>query len=62
MSWKNLVMSIMVTLLTQVADSLLDALYFIKLKKESRLIHVPRSIVAFQGFLLFTCEYFNSTL
>ena len=56
MSWKSLIVSIMATLLTQVADSLLDALYFIKLKTEPRLIHVPPSIVAFQGFLLFTCK------
>ena len=56
MSWKSLIFSIMATLLTQVADSLLDALYFVKLKTEPRLIHVPPSIVAFQGVLLFTCK------
>ena len=55
MSYKRL-FSILATLMAQVADSLLDALYFIKLKSKSRIIHVPPHIQAIQGFLLYACE------
>ena len=54
-SYKNLFF-ILSTLMVQVADSLLDALYFIKLKSKSRLIHVPAHIQAIQGVLLYACE------
>lgn len=54
-SYKKLV-EILVTLLSQIADSLLDALYFVKLKRKPRLIHVPSRIQVFQGFLLYTCK------
>ena len=59
MSCKKLLF-ILSTLMVQVADSLLDALYFIKLKSKSRLIHVPPHIQAIQGLLLFACEYRSS--
>ena len=55
MSYKRLLF-ILSTLMVQVADSLLDALYFIKLKSKSRLIHVPAHIQAIQGVLLYACE------
>lgn len=54
-SYKKLV-SILSTLMSQIADSLLDALYFVKLKSKPRIIHVPLHIQAFQGVLLYTCE------
>ena len=56
MSYKKL-FSILTTLMTQIADSLLDALYFVQMKSKPRLIHVPAHIQAFQGVLLYTCEY-----
>ena len=56
-SYKKLV-SILTTLMSQIADSLLDALYFVKLKSKPRIIHVPLHIQAFQGVLLYTCELY----
>ena len=58
-SYKKLV-SILSTLMSQIADSLLDALYFVKLKTKPRLIHVPFHIQAFQGVLLYTCKFHDS--
>ena len=55
MLYKRL-LAILSTLMTQVADSLLDAFYFVQMKSNPRLIHVPAYIQAFQGFLLYTCE------
>ena len=55
-SYKKL-MSILSTLMTQIADSLLDALYFVNMKRKPRLIHVPAYIQAFQGVMLYACEY-----
>ena len=48
---------ILSTLMIQIVDSLLDALYFIKLKSKSRLIHVSAYTQAIQGALLYACEY-----
>ena len=56
MSYKKL-LSVLSVLMTQIADSLLDALYFVQIKSKPRLIHVPAHIQAFQGVLLYTCEY-----
>ena len=59
--WKAKLMSFkesfMITLpvLLQVSDSLLDALYFIKLKTGHRIIHVPPAVHVIQALLLFTC-------
>ena len=43
-------------MLLQVADSLLDSLYFIKLKTEPRVVQVRPVIQIIQAVLLFTCE------
>ena len=47
---------ILLPVLLQVIDSLLDALYFIKLKTSYRIIHVPPLVHVLQAFLLFTCK------
>ena len=47
---------LLVTLFSQVADSLLDGLYFIRLQLLPRMVHVPGWVQAVQGFLLFTCK------
>ena len=52
----KLFMSLATTLLAQVADSLLDGLYFVKLKTNPRLVHVPAWVHGVQGTLLFTCK------
>lgn len=57
-SYKKLA-SILSTLMSQIADSLLDALYFVKLKSKARLIHVPFHIQAFQGVMLYTCKLYT---
>ena len=54
-SYKKL-LSILSIMMAQIADSLLDALYFINLKSKPRLIHVPAHIPAVQGVLLYACE------
>ena len=48
--------TIIVPVLLQVVDSLLDALYFIKLKTGYRIINVPPFVHALQAVLLFTCK------
>ena len=45
-------------ILTQVADSLTDGLYFVNLKLKARLVHVPAWVHIIQGTLLFTCKCF----
>ena len=45
------------TIVTQFLDSVFDGLYFIKLKSESRIVHVPGKIHFVQGFLLYTCKF-----
>ena len=55
MSYKKL-FGILSTLMSQIADSLLDALYFVKMKSKPRLIHVPAHIQAIQGVLLYACK------
>ena len=47
---------ILLPVLLQVMDSLLDALYFIKLKTGYRIIQVPAYVQVMQGLLLFTCK------
>ena len=47
---------IFLPVLLQAFDSVLDAVYFIKLKTGNRIIHVPLYIHVLQGFLLFTCK------
>ena len=42
--------------MVQALDSVLDALYFIKLKTEIRLIQVDPKVQVAQAFLLFTCK------
>ena len=44
-------------MLTQVADSLTDGLYFVNLRLKPRLVHVPSWVHVVQGILLFTREY-----
>ena len=44
-------------ILTQVADSLTDGLYFVNLKLKARLVHVPAWVHIIQGTLLFTCKW-----
>ena len=48
--------TIIVPVLLQVFDSLLDALYFIKIKTGYRIINVPPFVHVVQAVLLFTCE------
>ena len=45
-------------ILTQVADSLTDGLYFVNLKLKARLVHVPAWVHIIQGTLLFTCKWY----
>ena len=47
---------IFLPILLQVVDSLLDALYFIKLKAGDRIIHVPPHVHILQAVLLLTCK------
>ena len=42
--------------LIQAMDSILDATYFIELKTELRIIHVPPNVQVAQAILLFTCK------
>ena len=42
----------------QVIDSLFDALYFVKLKTDWRMIHVPAWVHVAQAALLYTCKFF----
>ena len=49
-------------ILTQVADSLTDGLYFVNLKLKARLVHVPAWVHIIQGTLLFTCKWYFSRL
>ena len=42
----------------QVIDSLFDALYFVKLKTDWRMIHVPAWVHVAQAALLYTCKVF----
>ena len=49
-------MSITTTLFAQVADSVLDAAYFVQLQRKPRLVHVPAWVHGVQGMLLYTCE------
>ena len=46
--------------MVQALDSVLDALYFIKLKTEVRLVHVNPEIQVAQALLLFTCKYIQT--
>ena len=41
--------NIMLPFLVQIVDSILDSVYFIQLKSNRRLIHVPREVHIFQG-------------
>ena len=50
------VLMIILPVVLQVVDSLLDALYFIKLKTSNRIIHVPPFVHVVQALLLFTCK------
>ena len=43
-------------IMVQALDSVLDALYFIKLKTDIRLIQVDPRVQVAQAFLLFTCK------
>lgn len=50
---------LMSTITFSLLDSIFDALYFIRLKTEPRLIHVPAYVHVIQGGLLYTCESFQ---
>ena len=56
--WKKLkkCFTILLPVMLQVVDSLLDALYFIKLKTSYRIIQVPPFVHIMQALLLFTCK------
>ena len=43
-------------------DSIMDFVYYIKLKTEPRLIHVPGYVHVVQGVLLYTCKYLQTTV
>ena len=58
--YMNKYLMIFLPLLLQVTDSLLDALYFIKLKTGYRIINVPPTVHVIQGLLLFTCKSTNN--
>ena len=47
---------ILLPVMLQVMDSVLDALYFIKLKTSFRIIHVQPFVHVLQALLLFTCK------
>ena len=49
-------MAVLSPMITQCLDSIFDALYFIKLRTEPRLIHVPTRVHVVQAVLLYTCE------
>ena len=52
---------ILLPILVQGLDSVLDALYFIKLKTDLRIIQVHPYVQVAQAFLLFTCKYKQKT-
>ena len=45
-------------MLGQTLDSIFDAVYFLNLKKNPRMIHVKGHIQVVQAFLLYTCKCF----
>ena len=53
--WKRFLL-LALPMLTQALDSVSDGLYFLNLKLEARLVHVPIWVHIFQGVLLFTCK------